>query len=77
MNRIEINVITGKKKIIPLTESEVEDFAKGAVAEKVKRDNIVLTKLKEDAETAEMKKSINIMTGTTSEAIKYREELAK
>jgi len=77
MERIEVNVSTGKRKVIQLTPEEVADCKKRCAAEKIVQDAQRLVDMKKCACDAELMKLVNPDTGTTDEAKAYQAEVTK
>jgi len=74
MERIELNVKTGKRTVIPLTQQEIDDATVRSAEEKIKQDAERLEQMKRKAEDAELRATVNADTGTTPEAVAYQAE---
>ncbi len=74
MNRIEINVSTGERKVIPLTQADIDASIIASNEERLQQDAELLIELKQNAIQAEIEKIVDIEHGTSDEAGLYKEE---
>ena len=74
MERISVNLKTGVSTVIQMTVDELAVATENTRLEKIGQDAERLVGMKAKAEDAELRKTIDIVNGTTTESVDYRAE---